>query len=67
MFSNEFGLKIYFFLITMTDMQAEIDILQASADNHMQAIEDLEREATRRVDVAREEEWNKNNTLQNEK
>ncbi|CAK8689318.1 centrosomal protein of 83 kDa-like isoform X2 [Clavelina lepadiformis] len=49
------------------ELEAELDILRASTTNHQRELEEAERESSRRILESREEEWTKNNSLQNEK
>ena len=50
-----------------SDLEAEVDILRVSSENHQKTMEEMERDAAKRIQDAREEEWSKNNSLQNEK
>ena len=60
------ALKVPFFLLS-TELMSELEITKHTMEQQSNVILEKEREAVKRVQSAREEEWKKLHTIQDEK
>jgi len=51
----------------LTELETELEVSRLAVTRHQHDLEELEREASHRVQEAQQEEWEKSNQLSNEK